>query len=95
MFQLVPGHLLYRVTPGDWRCVSPQLDFLRISGPEDALQTVHTSLLGSTPEAAPLDGDAALLLGMLADRGAVRRTGENSPEEALKGGHVMETQPGQ
>jgi hypothetical protein len=76
MFRLVPGYLLYRVAPGDWRCVSPQLDFLRISGPEDALQTVSASLLASGPEAGPLDGDAATLLGMLAERGAVRRAEE-------------------
>lgn len=74
MFRLVPGYLLYRVAPGDWRCVSPQLDFLRISGPEDALQAVRASLLA--PQAGPLDGDAAALLGMLVERGAVRAEGE-------------------
>jgi len=81
MFRLVPGHLLYRVAPGDWRCVSPQLDFLRISGPEDALQAVHASLVGSRQEAMPLDGDAATLLGMLVERGAVRRAEAEAPAD--------------
>ncbi|MEW1820385.1 hypothetical protein AB0323_06255 [Arthrobacter sp. NPDC080031] len=81
MFRLVPGHLLYPVAPGDWRCVSPQLDFLRISGPEDALQAVHASLVGSRQDAMPLDGDAATLLGMLVERGAVYRAEAEAPAD--------------
>jgi hypothetical protein len=81
MFQLVPGHLLYPVAPGDWRCVSPELAFLRISGPEDALQAVRASLAASGQGAAPLDGDAATLLGMLVEHGAVRRAEAEAPAD--------------
>lgn len=93
MFRLVPGHLLYPVAAGDWRCVSPQLDFLRISGPEDALQAVHASLVASGQEAALLDGDAATLLGMLVERGAVRRVEAEAPADGSEHAEDVEDLP--
>ncbi|WP_317230998.1 hypothetical protein, partial [Clavibacter sp. MX14-G9D] len=75
MLRLAPHHLLYRVAADDWRHVTPDREFHRVSGPDDLIAAVVARLDGdgvtdtADPRSAP--DPAEPLVRLLRERGAV------------------------